>query len=147
MQSRFSAHSNKSCNPDKAFLLGWALFFPSELTSFWKFIFARTDVLPLFHWCTFVLAVTFVLAQKARTWTLHGLEKRDTFRKDEWQKDGCAVMKLLLPAYLSVPSCEWAETSSVLLVSTVLLDIPVLSKAGKTTFYKTCLLTYRIFFS
>lgn len=66
------------------------LVFLSELTSFWKFNFARTGVLFLFHWCSFMLAVTFVLPQQTRAWTLQGLEKRDIQKEQVAERWMCS---------------------------------------------------------
>lgn len=53
----------------------------SEITSFWKFIFTRIDVLPLSHWCSFVLVVIFhvVPEDSSFTWA----EEGEILRKKE----------------------------------------------------------------
>lgn len=99
---------NKWCNQKFGIFTGLNLVFPSELTSFWKFICARTNVLPFFQ---LHVSSYLCVAPEDKNMDFTGARKRETFRKNQWQEDGYAVIKHLFPTYLSVPAHEWTKTS------------------------------------
>lgn len=124
---------NKWCNQKLGIFTGLNLVFPSELTSFWKFICARTNVLPFFQ---LHVSSYLCVAPEDKNMDFTGARKRDIQKESMAGRWICSYKASF--SNLPLCSCPWVNQNqqSILLLSTVLLDICVWIKADETIIYK-----------